>query len=193
MTTNVAIPFIDLVADGAIDTFTFEFPIVENFDLIVLVDNNDGEGLRELSEFSEYTIVNLTDEGGEVLFALPPIDNARVLIVRRTTISQNIDYLLFSSFPAETHEFQLDKITYILQELLGGPLGPLFLTFDLAAVPDLSTITITNTGGTDALIPSWVSQETAGAFHGEVTLNAPADESFADKPDGYVYYEYETP
>ena len=143
-------------------------------------------------EFSQYIIENLTGEGGDIVFQpnfIPPAA-ARVFIRRRTTLSQEVDYLLFEAFPAETHEFNLDKITYILQELLGSALAGGNITFDLDAVPKEFEVEITNTGGTNADIPGWESAETAGVFFGEVTLAAPADESVATKPDGYVYYEY---
>ena len=164
---------------------------MENEDLFVYVDSNDGEGLILQTEFSEYVIENLTDRGGDIVFQpnFIPIGLARVLIKRQTTISQQVDYLEFEAFQAETHEFNLDKITYILQELLGSALGDGNLTFDLAAVPTEFEIEITNTGGTNALIPSWESGLFAGAFIGEVTDSAPADESASTKPDGYVYYE----
>ena len=200
MTTDVNVPYEDYTADGVIDRFAFTYPIVENVDQIVLVDSQDGEGLILQVEFSAYIIENLTDDGADIVFQpnFIPIDEARVLILRRTTITQNVDYELFEGFPAETHEFNLDKITYILQELLGGAFGgkdsdgnPVYISFDLSTTAGVTTVTINNSGGTDAEIPPWVSGETAGVFHGELTLAAPEDEAVTTKADGYMWIEYE--
>ncbi|RLD56787.1 MAG: hypothetical protein DRI97_06735, partial [Bacteroidetes bacterium] len=117
MTTNTQTPYADLEANGTQTDFPFTFSIVENIDLLVLVD-----GVLMI-EYSSYTISGLTDEGGVIAFVEPPPAGVRVLILRRTTISQNVDYELYDGFPAETHEWNLDKITFILQELLSGAFG----------------------------------------------------------------------
>jgi len=76
----------------------------------------------------------------------------------------------------------------ILQELLlddGSGTG----TFNLSAQQAETLVTILNSGGSDAIIPSWVSATLAGVFHGEVTLSAPADSAATTKPDGYIWVE----
>lgn len=185
------VPYVDLVGDGIKTIFSYTFGIVETFDLLVLVDT-----VLQI-ENSAYTIENLTDAGGDIVFATAPDDGDRVLILRKTTITQNVDYEPFSAFPSETHEFNLDKITYILQELLGGAFGgkdsdgnDIILSFDLSVTAGVTTVTINNTGGTDAVIEPWVSGETAGVFLGELTLSAPADESVTTEPDGKMWIEH---
>lgn len=189
MTVPVQKPYTDLEGDGSTTTFAFTFSIVESLDLIVLI-----AGVLQI-EFSTYTIENLTENGGEVEFTTAPPSEARVLILRKTTITQQTDYTE-APFPSETHEDVLDKITYILQELLSGAFGgidsdgnPVFLSFDLSVTPNETTVTINNTGGTDAELPPWVSSTLAGVYHGETTLEAsvPADESVTTKEDGYVW------
>ena len=93
-----------------------------------------------------------------------------------------------SAFPSETHEEGLDKLVFILQELLTGVIGG-DITFDLTVQQNEQDVLIINSGGTDALLPSWVNGELAGVFHGEITSAAPADESITIKPDGYTWYE----
>lgn len=190
MTVNVQDSYTDLVADGILTIFPFEFGIVENVDLLVIVD-----GVLQI-ESSTYTLQNLSSAGGDVVFVEPPASGFRVLILRRTTISQNVDYGLFTSFPAETHEFNLDKITYILQELLSGAFGGLdsdgnlvVLTFDLSVTASETTVTINNSGGTGATLPAWESDTKAGVFHGEITTSAPANDDPTTKPDGFVWLE----
>ncbi len=189
MTTNTQKPYNDLVADGSQTIFTYTFSIVETFDLLIIV-----EGVLQVLNTS-YTLSNITDAGGEVVFGIAPLSGSRVLILRRTTISQNVDYNVFAGFPAETHEFNLDKITYIIQELVNGAFGGLdsdgntvVLSFDLSVTADETTLTINNSGGTDALLPTWVSGSTAGVYQGEIGT-APPNGSVTTKPDGHVWIE----
>lgn len=190
MTTQVQIPYTNQLGDGSKTLFTYEFGIVEHADLYVTVAN------VQMTEYSDYTLQNVTDDGGEVLFSEAPEQDAIVSIFRRTTISQEVDYQQYSSFPAETHEWNLDKITFILQELINGvwtgldPDGePIALSFDLSVTANEATVTINNTGGTDAEIPAWVSGLAAGVYHAEVVPAAevPDDGSLSTKPDGYIY------
>ena len=197
MTTNVQIPYVDLIGNGTTVRYPFTFGIVENVDLIVLIAPAAGSSDLTLQiEYSQYTIENVTDVGGDVLFEIAPPADSRVLILRRTTMSQNVDYETDEPFQAETHEWNLDKITYILQELIGGAWGgldgdgnPIYMTFDLDAVQNAYTVTITNSGGTDAEIPAWVDETYAGVMHGEVmdAASIPADESVTTDPDGHFY------
>ncbi len=190
MTTDVQVPYIDVVGDGTKLLFTFEFSIVESMDLLVLVS-----GVLQV-ENSTYQVVNITDDGGEILFSEPPPAGSRVLIFRATTVSQNVDYRAFDKFPADTHEWNLDKITFILQELINGAFvgkdsdgNDVYMTFDLSVSAGETTVTIHNSGGTDAILPPWESGVSAGVFHGELTDSAPPDESATTKPDGYVWIE----
>ena len=183
MTVPIQIPYNSLVGDGSITTFVFTFGLVENYDLVVAVDGT------VVTEYSDYTIENLTDDGGEVEFIEAPAGD--ILILRRTTMTQQVDYVTGEAFPAETHEWNLDKIVYILQELRQGLLDGL-LSFDLSTTPYAEYVTVNNSGGTDADIPAWVSGTLAGVYHGEYGLEAslPADEALTDKPDGYVWLGY---
>ena len=189
MSVNVAIPYNRFEADGVVTNFTFDWDLIETADLIVLVDN------ILQTEYSEYTVTPDFEDGGDVVFDVAPDDGTEVIVMRRTTISQNVDYESYTPFPADTHEWNIDKITYILQELIHGTwLGyddegnPVYLTFDLNAVAQVTTVLVENSGGTDATIPPWVSGELAGVYHGETMLEAsvPADESATALPDGYV-------
>lgn len=186
MTTQVNIPYIYLEADGSITTFAYSFPIVENKDLLVRVDD-----VLQV-EYSDYTLENVTEDGGEVEFTEAPADGAVVLIRRQTTMTQNVDYESGEPFPAETHEWNLDKITYILQELLQGLLDDGsggVLSFDLSTEQAEFLLTVLNSGGTDAPLPVWTSNEYAGIYIGETVdvASLPAADSVTTKPDGYIW------
>lgn len=195
MTVEVQIPYVILTGDGSQTVFDFSFGFIENLDLYVLIE---ADGVQTTAiENTGYTLAyDNKDEGGTITFVEAPADGSLVYIVRSTTISQQTDYEQYTSFPSETHEWNLDKITYILQELLSGALktidedgNEIFITFDLSVTAGSYTVTINNSGGTDATIPPWVSGETAGVFHGEVTEAAPDDESATTQQDGYIWIE----
>ena len=193
MTINVELPVISYKGDGVKVVFTFDFSLTEEEDLYVKVDN------VLVTEFSEYVIQNVTFTGGEILFDEPPADGAIVVIFRDTDKTQQVDYIQYDSFPAETHEAELDKIVRILQELIQGTFtgiddnGELVtLSFDLGVELAQYLTTITNSGGTDAPVPMWVSATTAGVFAGEYMPEAelPADGSATTFPDGYILLGY---
>ena len=191
MTVLVQIPYNSLIGNGTTTTFPFTYGLTEEYDLYVLVD-----GVRAI-EYSDYTVENVdTDDGGEVEFIDPPASGAVVLIYRLTTRSQEIDYETAMPFPLETHEGGFDKFMRILQELIMGTFNgigtdgePFTLTFDLSVTQQLVTVTIVNSGGTDAVIPAWVSGTLAGVYHGETVLEAsvPADESVTTEADGHMW------
>ncbi len=197
MTTPVQRPFDSYIADGVQTLFAYTFSRVEDMDIVVLVNTVAAPvTFVALTNFSDYLIQKQAEVGGEIVFTTAPASGVTVLIVRKTTITQNLDYITPDGFPTESHEAELDKITYILQELLGGAFGgigadgnPIFITFDLAVVAGVVTVTVTNTGGTDAILPAWVSALTAGVFHAEITGSAPADEAVTTEADGHVWFE----
>jgi hypothetical protein len=194
VTVNVEPPYANFVGNGVTTIFPFSFGYVESLDIYVLLDG------VTLSEFSGYTIATTdNDEGGEVVFVTAPAVDALVQIIRFTTRSQQVDYESFSSFPADTHEWNLDKDTYILQELIGGSYqgfdttgNPIFITFNLTTFLEEYLVRIDNSGGTDAELPMWVSNTTAGVYAGtfDLAANIPADESATTEPDGYIWLGY---
>ena len=111
MTVTVQSPAIQYAGDGIQDTFSFAFRLLENSDLRVFIDT------VEQVEISDYTIENLTEAGGDVVFITPPADLTVVNILRATSKDQQTDYAPFDAFPADTHELGLDKLTMIVQEI----------------------------------------------------------------------------
>lgn len=191
MTTDVQRPYDIYVGNGTLTLYAYTFSRVEDADILVLV----GGAIQTL--FTDYIIQNQQDVGGEIVFTTAPAALAVILILRKTTMSQQLDYITPDGFPTESHENELDKITYILQELLGAGLGgigadgePIYLTFDLSIVQGVVSVTIVNSGGTDAVIPDWVSGTLAGVFHGEITDSAPAADSATAEADGHVWLEH---
>ena len=69
---------------------------------------------------SGYTVTlnsnQITAPGGNVTFTTPPGSGSNVAIFRVVPYNQEVDYTPFDSFPAETHEGALDKLTMLTQQ-----------------------------------------------------------------------------
>ena len=193
MTLNTEIPYETYYGDGTNTVFTFDFSLTEEQDFYLNVDN------VLAIRYSDYDLLNVTDTGGEITFFTAPAADSLVQLYRRTNLTQQVDYEQYEAFPAETHEEELDKIVRILQELRRGLLtwidgdgNQQTLSFDLDTETREFDVEITNTGGTNAIIPPWVSATSAGVYIGEYTeaANIPADGSATTKPDGYIWLGY---
>jgi len=100
--------------NGSTDTFAYGFPIYANADLKVY----DGGALKSLT--THYTVTNAGNaSGGNVVFTAGniPASGNKVVIERILARTQGSDYQDYSKFPADTLETNLDRLTYITQEI----------------------------------------------------------------------------
>ncbi len=168
MTITVQTPRNTYIADGVQDTFSFDFRILENSDLRVLVDSV----LQQ--ESVHYNLTNITELGGNVVFIVIPVLNAEVSLVRSTSESQQVVYTPFDPFPAKTHEAALDKLTMLIQELFlatgdiqpgqGLPLDPTGIFWDSGSKQIRNTSNPVN--GQDVATKEYVDLGDAGAGNG---------------------------
>lgn len=105
-------------------SFTYESLGAES----IFVSYLDAAGNEYPVASSEYTLtlygVSPIYDGGQVVFAAaPPANMVEVKISRYTPRDQLVDYEPYTAFPAETHEFALDKLTMIAQETAAGEGG----------------------------------------------------------------------
>ena len=110
MTLELQTPVVGYIGNGVQTIFPFVFTIQFETDLVVTVD-----GVLQ-TDGVEYNLANVTEAGGDVVFVVAPIVLAGVVVSRETPLDQQVDYQPFAKFPADTHEFALDKLTAILQE-----------------------------------------------------------------------------
>lgn len=187
MTVNVETPHITYKGNDVATVFTFSWSFDDVSEIYVAINRI----LQVEGTTYELENVNLAS-GGEVRTTLtdPLTADDELLIYRRTPITQQVDYIEFDSFPAETHEGQMDKDTRILQEIITSGAafgeGPV----DLDSEENADHVEITNTSGSNAIIPLWeVDEDKAGVFAGEVTTSAPPNGTIDTHPDGYIYVE----
>jgi hypothetical protein len=186
MTVNYQVPYNAFTGNGSLTTFAYTFEALEDSDVKVLLD-----GVLQIED-SHYTYENVTENGGEIEFITAPAADASVVVYRDTPITQQVDYVDGVAFPAETHELGADKLIIILQELVEGFVADDggALDLDLSVTFGETTVTIVNAAGSNAVIQPWdITEDLAGAFHGEITTSAPVDDAVTTKDDGYIWYE----
>ena len=187
MTVNFEVPRLSFVGNGVTTEFSFVWSSSDANENYVTVND------VLLTEGIQYEMVDYTPEyGGRMVFYIAP--TGTVVIYRQTPITQQVDYQEGEPFPADTHEFQMDKDTRILQELRAGA-SEGGTSVDLEAIPGVDHVRIANSAGTDATITPWTPDGLlAGVSMGEVVEaggSAPADGNPTTKPDGYIWYVLE--
>ena len=98
------------LADGVQDVFPYSFVLPDETWLQVYYDST--------LILSGYTVDGIGDpSGGDVTFTTAPPAGVTVTLLRVAPETQQVDYQPYDSFPAETHEDALDKLTMISQQL----------------------------------------------------------------------------
>lgn len=105
--------------------FPFNFEVIEGTDLIVTVKPSivDDEVVVDPADYvPALSGSELIHPGGQITFAAAPT-GYRLYVYRQTPRTQEIEYQRYDTFPAESHEFALDKLTLIAQEIDQDILG----------------------------------------------------------------------
>jgi hypothetical protein len=105
--------------DGNGSTTAFSYPYLflseAHLVVILVVDATGVETTQVLT--TNYTTTGEGDAGGgTVTMLVAPATGETLVISRATTLDQAVDYQSNDTFPAETHEGALDKLTLIAQD-----------------------------------------------------------------------------
>jgi len=114
MTVSTTTNKVSFTGNGTVDTFAYAFPIFANADLKVY----DGGTLKSLT--THYTVTGAGgSSGGNVVFTSGniPVSGNKVVIERILGRTQSSDYVDYDKFPADTLETNLDRLTFITQEI----------------------------------------------------------------------------
>jgi hypothetical protein len=106
--------------NGSTTNFAYQFRILEDTDLLVIIRTNStgAETTKTLS--THYTVAGAGDaSGGSITFTGGniPASGETVVIRRNVPQTQAIDYIANDPFPAETHEEGLDRSTMVAQQV----------------------------------------------------------------------------
>ena len=100
----------EYTANGVTLVFAYDFLVNDEDDLKVYLDG--------VLQSSGYTVDGIgVATGGNVTFSVAPGDQVRVSIYREVEMTQEVDYIPYDPFPAETHESALDKLTMLIQQV----------------------------------------------------------------------------
>jgi hypothetical protein len=117
MTVSTTSNKVTYAGNGSTVSFSFPFRIFAASDLRVIVRSSTGvESLKTLT--TDYTVgAGPWPTGGLVTMVVAPAVGEQLLIKREVSVTQLVDYITADTFPAETHEAALDKLTMIAQQL----------------------------------------------------------------------------
>ena len=109
-------PTITYNGNGSTTAFSTSFVFLESGDLVVtLIDSGGTETVQTI--ITEYTVSGGSGSAGTVTMVTAPASGEQLRIERATAKTQLTDYIENDSFPAESHEAALDRLTLIAQEL----------------------------------------------------------------------------
>lgn len=120
MTVQSTIAKIQYAGNGIATNFTFPNLFFIDANLVVtLTDDLTGIDTTQII-VTDYTVTGAGNPaGGDVIFIVAPPTGQTLTIARILEATQLIDYIVNDAFPAETHERGLDKLTMLIQQLLG--------------------------------------------------------------------------
>lgn len=104
--------------NGVATVFAYPFKISASTDLKVYLHNVATGGFDLQTLTTHYSVSGAGNPGGgNITFVTAPASGVQnVSIVRKTDITQLVDYVTNDDFPAEVHEGALDKLTAIAQD-----------------------------------------------------------------------------
>ena len=105
------------VGDGSATEFAYTFPILDSTHIEVYRQLSTETALEaKLVPAEEYTVEGAgVESGGKVVFKVAPSSGTKLSILRNVPITQLYQYQELDSFPAESHENALAKLTMICQ------------------------------------------------------------------------------
>ena len=95
--------------DGSQTSYPLTYPVTDSSHVDVSVNDSTVSS-------SDYS-VTLVGSTATVVFTTAPASAAKIVIRRIVPKTQTVDYVPYDTFPAETHEAALDKLTQVDQQL----------------------------------------------------------------------------
>lgn len=115
MTVSVTNSRVQYATNGTTGPWTVPFYFLADEHLAVYYAADGVETLLELS--TDYGVTGAGDEsGGTVTTATAYASGGTITIIRDVPATQETDYVETDSFPAESHEAALDKLTMLVQQ-----------------------------------------------------------------------------
>lgn len=117
MTVQNVVQRVTYLGNGAQTVFAFTFRADDpNWIIVDYTDNLNSVSLNVDQD---------NDPGGEVIYSVAPPVGQQVQIVRSTPLNQILDYTRYDAFDSDSHESALDKLTMMIQDLVGNEISAL--------------------------------------------------------------------
>jgi len=103
--------------NGATTSFSFPYYFFEDTDLNIVLTDSNGTDITQVLN-TDYTVTGAGNpSGGSITMTTAPDSGETLTILRNVPATQEIDYISGDSFPAETHERGLDRLTILVQQI----------------------------------------------------------------------------
>jgi len=111
MTISTESTRVEFTGDGATLPFAVPFKFLDKTDLVVVLRTilTGVDAVQTI--YTHYTVLGAGDANGTVTFVTAPPSTQKVVIYNDPPLTQLVDYLAGDTFPAETHETALDRLT----------------------------------------------------------------------------------
>lgn len=117
MTVESETSKIQYAGNGSTTAFSTSFVFTNNADVTVILTTSAGNEVTQTLT-TNYTLTGAgTGSAGTVTMVVAPASGETLTIFRDPPITQEVDYISNDTFPAETHEGALDKLTQVCQRL----------------------------------------------------------------------------
>lgn len=103
------------ITNGSITSFDFSFKILEKEDIVVNVEDIQGN-ITQKQQQTDYDVILNSDFTGTVIFNTAPEKDCKIYIQRIVDLEQGSRYETSSGFQAEVVEKSFDKLTMISQQ-----------------------------------------------------------------------------
>lgn len=108
----------DYDGNDSTTVFPVDFYFLANAELLVVLTVVATRVETTLILDTDYTVQDAgVPSGGSVTLVVPPATGEKLTIVRNMPLTQLTDYAENDSFPAESHETALDRLTMLVQQL----------------------------------------------------------------------------
>lgn len=117
MTVSTTTARLNYSGDDSTTVFSYTFRILDDDEIKVELKDSSGTVTTQ-TKTTHYTVTGVGDtSGGTITMVTAPASGETLTLTRNVPLTQAVDYTENDSFPAETHEEALDKLTMIAQQL----------------------------------------------------------------------------
>lgn len=118
MTVSSSTSKVTYSGNGSTTVFPYTFKILDQDEILVQLKNTSTGAITDQTITTHYTVSGVgSASGGNVTMLTAPASGYTLVITRDMSFTQETDYTEYDTFPAETHETALDRLTMQVQQV----------------------------------------------------------------------------